>query len=94
MATCRLPHPHYGYANPERDRRLQGVHAVFQHVDAEKWWSDSSLAEMNFDWNMNPYDVDDDHPAAKLQMTKRATLDWIHARRIDPTMKGIHLSKV
>ena len=43
---------------------------------------------------MNPFNLDDTHPAAKLQMTSRATRDWIYATRIDPATKGLYLARV
>lgn len=61
---------------------------------AEKWWSPESLREMNFKEDENPYDVPDDHPAAKLQITTKAVKEWIFALRVDPVTKGVHLAKM
>ena len=59
-----------------------------EHKDADLWWSDDSLEEMSFEEDMNPYNLANNHPAAKLQMTTRATQDWIYANRIELAMKG------
>ena len=72
----------------------KGYMPFLEHQDAESWWTRDALDGMGFEEDMNPYAFDDGHPAAKLQMTTRATRDWIYANRIDPAMKGLYLSKV
>ena len=67
---------------------------LIEHQDADAWWTPASLRLMGFEEDRNPYDLDDEHPASKLQKTTRATRDWIYANRIDPTMEGIHLARV
>ena len=65
-----------------------------EHKDADLWWSDDPLEETSFEEDMNPYDLADDHLAAKLQITTRATQDWIYANHIELAMKGSYLSWV
>ena len=72
----------------------RGYMPLIEHQDADAWWTPGSLAVMGFAEDRNPYELDDGHPASKLQMTTRAARDWIYAARIDPTMKGIHLAWV
>ena len=48
-----------------------------EHPDAEEWWSEHSIQKMNFEEDMNPYELDDDHPASKSQMTTRVTEDCV-----------------
>lgn len=52
-----------------------GYMPFIKSSDAEDWWSDASLAEMHFEQDQDPFLVPDDHPAAKLQLTKRAVKD-------------------
>ena len=72
----------------------RGYMPFIQHKDADQWWAEDSLDEMEFEGDENPFDLDDAHPAAKLQMTSQAARDWIFANRIDPATKGLYLSRV
>ena len=52
-----------------------GYTSFIEHPDAGQWWSEDSLEQMGFEEDMNPFDLPDDHPAAKLRLTKRAYKD-------------------
>lgn len=71
-----------------------GYMEFIEPFDAEHWWSRPSLQQMNFDEDEDPFVLDDDHPAAKLQITKAAVKDWILTSRINPAEKGVRLAKI
>lgn len=73
---------------------FKGYMPFLEHSSAEIWWSEKSLAEMEFKEDENPYDLTDDHPAAKLQMTSTAVKKWIFAARVDSITKGVRLNKI
>ena len=71
-----------------------GYMPFLESREADEWWSPESLADMDFEEDANPYDLADDHPAAKLQLTRKAVKDWIYALRVDPVTKGARLQKI
>ena len=73
---------------------FRGYMPFLEFREADEWWSPESLADMDFDEDANLYDLADDHPAAKLQLTRRAVKDWIYALRVDPVTKGARLQKI
>ncbi|KAF6227951.1 hypothetical protein HO133_007679 [Letharia lupina] len=80
--------------SPNGVEDFRGYMPLIEPHGAEKWWSPESLREMNFKEDENPYDVPDDHPAAKLQITTKAVKEWIFALRVDPVTKGVRLAKM
>ena len=71
-----------------------GYMSLVQAFDAEDWWSDASLSEMHFQSDQDPYLLADDHPAAKLQLTKRAVKDFILTHRVNPAEQGARLARI
>lgn len=71
-----------------------GYMAFIEHPDANDWWKENSLHDMHFAADLNPFDVPDDHPAAKLRLTQRAYRDWIQRAGVDPVTKGRHLAQI
>ena len=71
-----------------------GYMPFVEPFEAEEWWSERSLREMNFEEDEDPFSVFDDHPAAKLQLTTRAVKDFILTHRIGPAEKGFRLAKL
>ena len=51
---------------------LKGEMPFLEPEEGESWWSDESPREPKFEGDANPFDLPDDHPAAKLQLTRRA----------------------
>ena len=62
------------------------------NLDAVLWWDEASLDAMGFVKDLNPFDVKDDHPAAKLSLTRRRYKDWINQLGVDAVAKGKHLA--
>ena len=46
---------------------------------------------MNFDKDINSFDLVNDYSAAKLQLTRRAIKNWIYALRVDTVTKSARL---
>ena len=64
--------------------RLTTKSAIESHPDQcpEEGLADTKVATYprdELEEDINPYELGDADPAAKLQMTTRATRDWIHA---------------
>lgn len=70
-----------------------GYTLFVEHQDASHWWSKQSLAAMEFEADMNPFDLDDGHPAARLQLTRKTYQDWILRPDVDPVDKGKRLAR-
>lgn len=73
---------------------FRGYMLFIEPWKADQWWSERNLTEWNFAADANPYDLPDDHPATKIQLTSAAVKDWIFTYRIDPATKGAHLAKL
>ncbi len=59
-----------------------------------EWCSQDSLDSMSFQDDQDPFTVPDEHPAAMLQMTKRAVKDFILTQRFNPAEQGVRLTKL
>ena len=64
------------------------------NLDAVLWWDEASLDAMGFVKGLNPFDVNADHPAAKLSLTRRGYKDWINRLGVDAVAKGKHLAQI
>ena len=71
-----------------------GYMTFIEPFQAEGWWLERSLRQMNFREDMDPFLLPDEHPAAKLRINKSATKDWILTRQISPAEKGVQLSNM
>ena len=64
------------------------------NLDAVLWWDEASLDAMGFVKDLNPFDVRDDHPAAKLSLTRRGYKVGINRLGVDADAKGKHLAQI
>ena len=53
-----------------------GYMSFIEHLDADQWWEEASLNAMGFAHVLNPYDVNSNHPAAKLVRTEHWAAAW------------------
>ena len=62
--------------------------------EAEKWWENEQLTEWHVnDW-INSYTLRDDHPAARLRLTKRAVNEFIARDAYDQATLSSWLSQI
>ena len=71
-----------------------GYMPFIEPKDADLLWGEESLRNLGFAADQNPFDLHDQHPAAKLQFTTRAFKDWVAHRRIEPVRQGAHLERI
>ncbi|KAI4113662.1 MAG: hypothetical protein LQ338_008138 [Usnochroma carphineum] len=79
---------------PKGIRDWEGYMPFIEHKDAAKWWSNVSPKQMKVKKDVNPFDLDDDHPAAKLRLTSKACKDFISPLSVGTVAKGLRLGQI
>ena len=71
-----------------------GYMPLLEPHDAEELWSPNRLLDMGFEEDENPFELPDDHPATRLQMTTKAVKEWCMRPSIEPVTRGAWLRKI
>lgn len=77
---------------PNGIRDCEGYIKLVQPQD--DLWSAENLALWEVPADVNPYELPDDHPAAKLQLTLEGVRRWITSEHADKDKSGFYLQKV
>jgi hypothetical protein len=57
-------------------------------------WSDENLAHWKLDKNVNPFELPDGHPAAKLRLTSQAVRTFITGETANKAKSGYYIQKI